>query len=162
MTVLEQLDAKTKADLLSPSDVLAISSFVRKLVFRLMGRVQSLVFLDFLVARIDRILSERRRWRSDHPAVAMAVRTEVKMMYAAIKPQQPVEVPAMSTSSLQDQLELIESSSSGMHLIIFVHFLCADQLFEANTSVIGDSLHIRSSIVFAFRISPSRLWTPNA
>ena len=44
MTVLEQLDAKIKADLLAPSDVLAISSFVRKLVFQLMGRAQSLNF----------------------------------------------------------------------------------------------------------------------
>lgn len=162
MTVLEQLDAKTKADLLAPSDVLAISSFIRKLVFQLMGQAQSLIFLDFLVARVDRILSERRRWQSEHPAIAMAVKTEVKMIYAAIKPQQPVEVLAMSSSSLQGQLELIESSSSSEHLIIFVHCLCADQLFEANKRVTGDSLHIRSSIVFAFWISPFRLQTPNA
>jgi len=162
MTVLEQLDAKTKADLLAPSDVLAISSFVRKLVFQLMGRTQSLIFLEFLVARVDRVLSERQRWQSDHPAIAMAVRTEVNMMHAAIKPQQPVEVPAMPNSSLQGQLEWIESSSSGMHPVIFVHCPCADQLFEANKCITGDSLHIRLSIVFAFWISPSRLRTPNA
>lgn len=126
MTVLEQLDAKTKSNLLTPSDVLAISSFMRKLVFRLMGQFQNLIFLDFLVDRVDRILSESRLWKSDHPTMAVAIRTEVKMMRAATKFAQPVEIPSISSPSLQDQLKLIDCPPSSMCFIAFAYRSCAD------------------------------------
>ncbi|KAF5363710.1 hypothetical protein D9756_001121 [Leucocoprinus leucothites] len=112
MTIQEQLDAKTKAGLLTPSDILAISSFIRKLVFRLLGQIQNPIFLNAVVTHVDRILSESRLWQSEYPVMTAAVRTEVKMMSAVINPMQVVKVPMVSTSGLEDHLNSIESLSS--------------------------------------------------
>ncbi|KAJ3573727.1 hypothetical protein NP233_g2249 [Leucocoprinus birnbaumii] len=112
MTIQEQFDAKIKAGLLTPSDILAISSFVRKLVFRLLGQVQNLVFLNIVAERIDQILCESRLWKQEYPAMTRAVRTEVEMMHAAIKPMQRLEVPVMADPGLDVYLEFIASLAS--------------------------------------------------
>ncbi|GLB33183.1 hypothetical protein LshimejAT787_0100680 [Lyophyllum shimeji] len=50
MTVLEQLEVKVAKRLLTASDVLALASFFRKLVFRLAGKQQDLAFLNVVAA----------------------------------------------------------------------------------------------------------------
>jgi nucleolar pre-ribosomal-associated protein 1 len=113
MTIAEQLDAKIKAGLLPPSDILAISSFVRKVVFRLLGQVQNIGFLKAFVVRMDQILGETRLWLNEYPMMTRAVRMEVKMMYAVVRPSQRVEVPLESNSGLEEYLEEIEALPSG-------------------------------------------------
>ncbi|KAH7927036.1 hypothetical protein BV22DRAFT_1103957 [Leucogyrophana mollusca] len=54
MTVLEQLDAKLTMKLMSPSDILAIFTFIRKLIFKLSSKQQD---LRLLLAISDKLAS---------------------------------------------------------------------------------------------------------
>lgn len=112
MTLGEQLDAKIKAGLLTPSDVLAITSFTRKLVFRLLSRVEDASFFDDFIPWIDGILSEDRLWLSDYPEMTAAIRREVKMMFEVVKPDQIVMPPDLN-ESLQEYLDEVESLPVG-------------------------------------------------
>ncbi|KAJ6613338.1 ribosome 60S biogenesis N-terminal-domain-containing protein [Mycena sp. CBHHK59/15] len=57
MTALEQLGAKMASKLLSPSDILALATFLRKLVFHLSTIQHDLSFLHQIAAKINRILA---------------------------------------------------------------------------------------------------------
>ncbi|KAF9445509.1 hypothetical protein P691DRAFT_805556 [Macrolepiota fuliginosa MF-IS2] len=106
MTLGEQLDAKINAELLTPSAVLAIASFVRKLVFRLSSQVQDLSFLEAFVRWVDRILSEGRLWTTKYPVMTAAVRREIQTMYAVMKPVQ-VDIP-ISSGGAEAFLDVVE------------------------------------------------------
>ncbi|KIL65208.1 hypothetical protein M378DRAFT_162474 [Amanita muscaria Koide BX008] len=83
MTVIEQLDAKVGHKLLSPSDLLALVSFVRRLVCNLSTKALDLGLLHSIAQRIDEILSEDRLFL-EYAVVSAAIRREVKVLRAAL------------------------------------------------------------------------------
>ncbi|KAG6897168.1 hypothetical protein C0992_003674 [Termitomyces sp. T32_za158] len=85
MTVLEQLEIKVAKKTLSPSDVLAIASFVRKLVFRLSSKQQDLGFLLAATDRFDVMLQTEKLFL-DYPVITSAIRREVDLLRAAFSP----------------------------------------------------------------------------
>ncbi|KXN88332.1 hypothetical protein AN958_07477 [Leucoagaricus sp. SymC.cos] len=112
MTVAEQLDAKIKAGVLTASDVLAIASFMRILLFRLVGQVQDLTFLQALVLRVDEVLDESKLWKDKHPLMTAAVRTEVQMMNMVVKPAQRVASEAVDDQKLKVYLDEMDEMTS--------------------------------------------------
>lgn len=83
MTVIEQLSAKVAGKLLAPSDALAIVSYVRKLVFKLAGKVQDLSFLFRITEQLERIFPEDVF--SQHPTVSKATRREVSILKTSLQ-----------------------------------------------------------------------------
>lgn len=79
VTVIEQLNAKVGAKLLSPSDTLSLASFVRKVVVNLSMKVSNLSLLQYLSTKLDAILSKERLF-SEYPALTVAVRREVTIL----------------------------------------------------------------------------------
>ena len=79
MTVIEQLNAKVGAKLLSPSDTLSLASFVRKVVVNLSMKVSNLSLLQYLSTKLDAILVKERLF-SEYPALTVAVRREVTIL----------------------------------------------------------------------------------
>jgi nucleolar pre-ribosomal-associated protein 1 len=80
MTLLEQLGAKISHELLSISDILALATFTRRLLFRLITKQRDLTFLRSFTDRIDGCL------RLDAAAfpyltVVAAIRREVSIMH---------------------------------------------------------------------------------
>ncbi|KAF8665731.1 hypothetical protein AX16_000179 [Volvariella volvacea WC 439] len=85
MTVLEQLEAKVANSLLSPSDVLALASFARRLVLRLVGKQSDLALLRSYSTRIDDALASKKLF-ADHPCMTSAIRREVDMLQLILAP----------------------------------------------------------------------------
>ncbi|KAG6873594.1 hypothetical protein C0995_013967 [Termitomyces sp. Mi166 len=85
MTVLEQLEIKVAKKTLSPSDALAIASFVRKLVFRMSGKQQDLGFLRAVADRFDVMLQAEKLF-FDYPIITSAIRREVDLLRMALSP----------------------------------------------------------------------------
>jgi nucleolar pre-ribosomal-associated protein 1 len=83
MTVIEQLNAKVGAKLLSPSDTLSLASFMRKVVVNLFMKVSNLSLLQSLSTKIDAILSEERLF-SEYPALTTAVRREITILKSCL------------------------------------------------------------------------------
>ena len=83
MTVVEQLDAKVANKLLVPSKVLAITSFIRKVLFYLTSKQLDLQFLHAVAAKIDAILRPERL-SEEFPIFSGAIRREVDMLHASI------------------------------------------------------------------------------
>ncbi|OBZ71823.1 Uncharacterized protein C14G10.02 [Grifola frondosa] len=79
VTVLEQLSAKLKGKLVSPSDALAIVTFVRKLAFRLAGKATSLDLLNGLVEKLDAVVQPENLYPSN-PIVTSAISREVALL----------------------------------------------------------------------------------
>lgn len=78
MTVVEQLSAKVAGNLLSPSDALAVASYIRKLLFSLAGKVQDLPFLFRITQQIGEIFPEGSF--SQHPVVSKSIRREISIL----------------------------------------------------------------------------------
>jgi len=83
MTVVEQLNAKVGGKLLSPSDILSLASFVRKLVVNLGAKVLDLTLLQSITQRVDEILSEDRLFLK-YPVLSTAIRREVRILKASL------------------------------------------------------------------------------
>jgi nucleolar pre-ribosomal-associated protein 1 len=79
MTVLEQVAAKVAARLFSPSDILAITSFIRKLVFRLLTKQQDSKFLRAFTDKLDGGL-QLDQLALSYPVVTAAIRREVSII----------------------------------------------------------------------------------
>jgi nucleolar pre-ribosomal-associated protein 1 len=110
MTLAEQLEAKLKIrGLLTPSDVLAIVSFLRKLVFRLSSRVRELAFFDAFVGWVGRVIDEEedRKWNSENPLMKFAIRKEMEMMQQIVNPAVPM--PSAPSTGLETYLDKVES-----------------------------------------------------
>ncbi|KAL0948883.1 hypothetical protein HGRIS_008999 [Hohenbuehelia grisea] len=114
MTVVEQLKAKLEHDLLTPSDVLAIVTFLRKLVLRLMGVLPDLVFLRKYVVRIDAALQDVTNANSafkKYPGIRFAVKRELHLMHVSIDHicGTPIpESPAQTSSEVESFLLQVE------------------------------------------------------
>lgn len=83
MTILEQLAAKLTSKLFSPSDVLAVSTYIRKLLFRLSTVQEDVSFLIQAANRFDGSLAVDKLF-SEFPAVTSAIRHEVDMLRVSL------------------------------------------------------------------------------
>jgi nucleolar pre-ribosomal-associated protein 1 len=97
MTVLEQLSIKIEKKFLSPSDVLALTPFVRKLVLKLMSQLQNLNILLVIADKVDSMLSVDRLF-PDYPIVTAAIRREVALLWAGLRPVLDPPTPSESAS----------------------------------------------------------------
>ncbi|KAF5371676.1 hypothetical protein D9758_003519 [Tetrapyrgos nigripes] len=84
MTVLEQLTIKVANKLLSPSGVLALSTFVRKLVLKLSSQTEDLQFLRSYANKVDEALAKEKLFLN-HPVVSQAIRREVGVLLYCLK-----------------------------------------------------------------------------
>jgi nucleolar pre-ribosomal-associated protein 1 len=84
MTVMEQLSAKVSGKLLSASETLAVASYIRKLVFRLAGKVQDLQFLRNIVEKYDFVLPDDI-FLPEYPSMNKGIRREVSILKAVMK-----------------------------------------------------------------------------
>ncbi|KAF9460940.1 ribosome 60S biogenesis N-terminal-domain-containing protein [Collybia nuda] len=108
MTVLEQLDIKVEKKILSVSDVLALASFLRKLVYRLMTKQQGLQFLQRVLVKLDEILDSSRLF-PHYPVVTSAIRREVSLLRTCLAgPQVPSSQSNHQSQATQDFLTQVE------------------------------------------------------
>jgi nucleolar pre-ribosomal-associated protein 1 len=108
MTVLEQLDVKVGKKMLSASDVLALASFLRKLVFRLTSKQQGLRFLTSVLTKVDGILHPTRLF-SQYSVVTAAIRREVSLLRTCLEgPQPPSAESNHPIQEVQDFLYQVE------------------------------------------------------
>jgi nucleolar pre-ribosomal-associated protein 1 len=83
MTVVEQLDAKITNRLLSGSDTLALTSFIRQLLFQLSSKQQSLCLLHRIADKIDGSLRTDQLF-SQYPILTSAIRREINIMHVSL------------------------------------------------------------------------------
>lgn len=109
MTIVEQLDAKVANKLLTPSQVLGITSFIRKLLFYLSSKQLDLQFLHAVVAKIDTILRPERLFEG-FPIFSGAIRREVSMLHASLAFQRPSSngFNIKSSTEVQAYLDRVE------------------------------------------------------
>ncbi|RDB20241.1 Uncharacterized protein C14G10.02 [Hypsizygus marmoreus] len=113
MTVLEQLEIKVTKKSLSPSDVLALASFVRKLGFRLSSKQQDLRFLCAVLQKFDAMLHIDRLF-PEHPVITGAIRREVTLFKASLQLSLEVEssMDEDTSQQVQDFLAAVEEMST--------------------------------------------------
>jgi len=84
MTVIEQLSIKVANGSLSPSDVLAIVSYVRKLLCGLSSEVRQLQLLQLVAGKVDEALNLDRLF-PQYESMTAAIRREVDMLQFHMK-----------------------------------------------------------------------------
>jgi len=113
ITIFEQLNAKIAAGLLSPSDVLAIASFVRKLVIKLSSKQQNLQFLRAFAEKVDVVLHPDRLF-PQYPSISSGIRREMSIVHVCLRHLQtsPLSLPTNTNtdSVVHDFLDQIEQS----------------------------------------------------
>ncbi|KAI0333443.1 hypothetical protein GY45DRAFT_306027 [Cubamyces sp. BRFM 1775] len=116
-TVLEQLSAKMKGKLLSPSDALALFAFTRKLLLRIASKSIGLALLSACVEKIAG-LAEGLGLFSEYPTMAAAIRREVSLLRDQLEqlqdPREPMDLD--TTPAVQEFLvraEALDETSSG-------------------------------------------------
>ena len=78
-TCLEQLGAKLKSQLLSPSDALALTTYIRKVTVLLLGKQPDLALCESVVTRLRHILSEQDIF-PNHPIINGALSKELTLL----------------------------------------------------------------------------------
>jgi nucleolar pre-ribosomal-associated protein 1 len=108
ITVLEQLGAKLAGKLLTPSDTLAITSFIRKLVFKLSAKQRNLDFLGAFVNRVDALV--HNGLFPQYPSITTAIRREIPILRRTLHHLQSISEPQPSStrSIIQAFLNRIE------------------------------------------------------
>jgi nucleolar pre-ribosomal-associated protein 1 len=111
-TIMEQVFAKVSADILCPLDVLAIVSFVRKLLVRLSGKQGSMVLLVQLSERLSS-LPFNDKLTEEHAVVRRAVTREIislkNYLHLLRDPTALTSPLGGSSSSVTDYLDRIEN-----------------------------------------------------
>lgn len=78
ITVVEQLGVKLAGQFLGPSDTLAITSFMRKLLLRLSSKLQNVAFLTLVTDKLDHVL--HRDLYPKLPNITTAIRREIQRL----------------------------------------------------------------------------------
>lgn len=109
MTVLEQLGAKVSNKLLSPSDVLALASFIRRLVLRLSSAQQNLKFLHAFANKVDTILHPDRLFPQQLTMTA-AIRREMHILQVSLHRFETLDIsrPTAPSVAVQHFLTQVE------------------------------------------------------
>jgi nucleolar pre-ribosomal-associated protein 1 len=91
ITMLDQLGAKMASNLLTPSDVLAITTFIRKLVFSLSSKQHSLVSLTAFVDKVDLLVHPGLF--PQYPNITTAIRGEISILRFSLRHMQTISAP---------------------------------------------------------------------
>lgn len=138
MTLLEQLSVLVKQNP-SPSDLYSLSVFVRRLIFGLAQKTQSLCFIQATTERVDTLFD------SDilpgYPRIAKAVRREVRILRACLT---GLEGPASGTPwPITDQMQAFLAKLEGTPLgTLFDTFTVSDSGLKAR---VGSSEEVRKA-----------------
>ncbi|KAK7440039.1 hypothetical protein VKT23_017290 [Stygiomarasmius scandens] len=129
VTVLEQLTIKVTNKLLSPSDVLALSTFVRKLVLKLSCQTDDLRFLRAFACKVDDALNEGKLF-GEYPVVSRGIRREVGILLHCLKYQvgssqnQSVSMEATDDTTLSDvENHALPNAIKAFELIDYVRLI---------------------------------------
>jgi nucleolar pre-ribosomal-associated protein 1 len=108
ITVLDQLGAKIANNLLTPSDVLAITTFIRNLVFNLSSKQHSLVSLTAFVDKVDLLVHPDLF--PQYPNITTAIRGEISILRFCLGHMQTLSAPQPPNnySVVQDFLNQID------------------------------------------------------
>ena len=111
MTLLEQLEAKINNQSLTPADVIAIASYIRKLLFNLASKTMDLHLLRTIGDRICVILEEDKLPR-DSPVLLVAVKRELEILTTGLSFPMLASNPAATTrdGTLWDHISKIEQA----------------------------------------------------
>ena len=113
-TVLEQLGAKLRGKLLTPSDALALFTFVHKLLVLLVGKTSDLDFISALVRKVGD-LAEGATLFPTSPVMEAAIRREVALLASLMEqvrnPATPEDHPA--AASVGEYVSELERLSEG-------------------------------------------------
>ena len=102
MTLLEQLRIQVSLRRLSPSDVLALATFVRKLMFKLSAKQRTLKLLHAMTDEVDRSLSLHLLF-PERPIVSAAIRREVSVLHHCLGSGR--EYPTLDLDRARDELD---------------------------------------------------------
>lgn len=110
MTVLEQFATKLAGNMFTPSDALAITGFVRRLVFKLAGKQQDLTLLRIFSAKVDNAAMPENLFLPRYPSVTTAIRRELSIMHKCLAHFQEVRGPSEpgASTEAEDFLTKIE------------------------------------------------------
>ncbi|KAF7984362.1 hypothetical protein HWV62_15393 [Athelia sp. TMB] len=108
LVVLEQLGAKIAAELLSPSDLLALSMFVRLLVFKLSSKQHDTRFFSIMTDKFDSLL--RDDLFAEYPNVINAIRREMSILrfcigHTHVSPASPCDSASAVVQEFLDRVE---------------------------------------------------------
>jgi nucleolar pre-ribosomal-associated protein 1 len=108
ITVLDQLGHKVLNKLLTSSDVLAITSFIRKLVFGLSSKQRSLDFLRAFTDKVDVIVHPGLF--PQYSSITVAIRHEMAILRSSLchMHSAPVLPPSSTSTVVQQFLDCIE------------------------------------------------------
>ncbi|RDX51579.1 hypothetical protein OH76DRAFT_1554958 [Lentinus brumalis] len=91
-TVIEQLGAKLRGRLLTPSDALALVTFVRKLLVLLVGKTSDLALTSALVQKISSLLMNPTMLFSERTTVEAALTREMTILKSSLQQlQNPIK-----------------------------------------------------------------------
>ena len=110
MTLLEQLEAKINNQSLTPADVIAIASYIRKLLFNLASKTMDLHLLRTIGDRICVILEEDKLPQDS--VLLVAVKRELEILTTSLSFPMLASNPAATTGdeTLRDYISKIEQA----------------------------------------------------
>jgi len=120
ITVLDQLGIKLAGKLLTPSDTLAVTSFIRKLVFKLSSKERNQDFLNIFTDRIDALV--HTGMFSQYPSITAAIRREIAILRTTLRHLQnpPVSRPTSTSFFVLEFFDRIEQLPTRQYLFIFL------------------------------------------
>jgi len=142
ITVLDQLGAKIANNLLTPSDVLAITTFIRKLVFNLSSKQHNLVFLSAIIDRVDVLVHPGLF--PQYPTIMTAIRGEMSILRFCLRHMQdpPFPPPPSNNSIVQEFLDRINQVP--IRQCPFKRFI----LYLSNTLHVAASTNARAILAY--------------
>ncbi|KAI1792498.1 ribosome 60S biogenesis N-terminal-domain-containing protein [Ganoderma leucocontextum] len=137
--VVEQLGAKLKGKLLSPSDALALFSFMRKLLLRIVSKSADLALPQAFVAKIAMLVEDQ--FFPEFSAMKEAIDREVALLVSSMgQLRNPLAAPCQNTSpavqAFLERVEQLPEPDSGIAWQVAAYEL-VDWL-----RLIGPSLHV--------------------
>lgn len=129
MTVLEQFSAKTPAKTITPSDTLAVATYMRKLAVGMLGKQSNLKYIPLIAKRVDNALGDPKSLE-DYPALKTGVARERRLLTSTLGVFDigvgAAGKSAPSNAAVEEFLTAIETSTPGRLLLMpgpFDHIL---------------------------------------
>lgn len=112
MTMLEQLSAKISRKSLSASDVLALGTYLRKVLYGILTKENDPSFLQVYADRIDSVLAPENLY-PEFPTMTAAIRREIGMLQFSLKPMGTSMVDSVmgEADDVEDFIEMLEQIS---------------------------------------------------